>query len=484
MTTTQPQRRELIARLERLPLSRPHFGLLFQGGLGYTFDAMDGAIVAFILPVAAKVFGLSGGDQGVLASSGLIGYLAGALAAGLLGDRIGRRRVMMYALALYAVCSLVAAFAPNWPVLLCFRILAGVGTGAEAAIIAPFLSEFVPGRLRGRYIGSVAGFFAFGFVLAALLGYFLVPPFANGWRIVQVITAVPILLLLWWRRALPESPRYLLSRGRLGEAEAVVARLEQRVERATGRPLPPVTADDSVDAGLTGEGRAGHGLAGLVMLWRGRLARQTATTWSLWFSITFAYYGFFTFIPSLLVHEGLTITKSFGYSIAIYLAQVPGYYSAAFVSERLDRKWTIGGYLVGGALSALGLATASGNSQLLAFGILLSFFMNGTYSCLYSYTPEVYPTAIRTTGMGAASAFGRVGGILSPIIIGSAYGALGFFGVFVLTCAVLAIGVVTVLTLGISTKGRTLEDIASQTTDGTPAARTSQVASTKDGSPS
>jgi MFS transporter, putative metabolite:H+ symporter len=481
MTTTQPQQRELIARLERLPLSRPHFSLLFQGGLGYTFDAMDGAIVAFILPVAAKVFGLSGGDQGVLASSGLIGYLVGALAAGLLGDRIGRRRVMMYALALYAVCSLVAAFAPNWPVLLSFRILAGVGTGAEAAIIAPFLSEFVPGRLRGRYIGSVAGFFAFGFVLAALLGYFLVPPFADGWRIVQVITAAPILLLLWWRRALPESPRYLLARGRLDDAEAVVARLERRVERATGRPLPPVgTGEDTAPAE---DHKVGHGLAGLLMLWRGRLARQTATTWSLWFSITFAYYGFFTFIPSLLVQEGLTITKSFGYSIAIYLAQVPGYYSAAFVSERLDRKWTIGGYLVGGALSALGLATASGNGQLLAFGILLSFFMNGTYSCLYSYTPEVYPTAIRTTGMGTASAFGRIGGILSPIIIGSAYGALGFFGVFVLTSAVLAIGVVAVLTLGISTKGRTLEDIASQTTDGAPAAPTSQAASGGGGVP-
>jgi MFS transporter, putative metabolite:H+ symporter len=464
MTTAQPHRGDPIARLERLPLSRPHFGLLFQGGLGYTFDAMDLAIVAFILPAATAVFALPGRDQGVLASSGLMGYLVGALAAGLLGDRIGRRRVMMYALALYAASSLVAAFAPNWPVLLSFRILAGVGIGAEAAIIAPFLSEFVPGRYRGRYIGSVAGFFAFGFVFAALLGYLLVPPFANGWRIVQMVTAAPILLLLWWRRALPESPRYLCARGKVAEADAVVARLERRVERATGRPLPPVGVGD--DAERQRDGGSGHWLAGLATLWRGRLARQTATTWSLWFSMTFAYYGFFAFIPSLLVREGMTISKSFGYSIAIYLAQIPGFYSAAFVSDRFDRKWTISGYLVGGALSALGLATASSNSQLLAFGILLSFFMNGTYSCLYSYTPEVYPTAIRTTGMGVASAVGRFGGILSPIIIGSAYETLGFSGVFVLTCAVLAVGVVAVLTLGIRTKGRALEDIASQTTDG------------------
>ena len=462
-------RPELLARVERLPMSRPHLRLLFQGGLGYTFDGMDGAVVAFILPSATAVFALSGREQGLLASSTLMGFLVGALAAGLLGDRIGRRRVMMYALVLYALASVVAALAPNWPVLFAFRVIAGIGTGAESAIIAPFLSEFVPSRFRGRFIGSLAGFFAFGFVGAALLGYFLVPPFTDGWRIVQLITALPIVMVLWWRRALPESPRFLLAKGRVAEAEAVVAKLERQVEKSTGRPLPPVDATGPTAERVTGP--AGGGLRAVRWLWRGAMARQTATTWALWFSITFAYYGFFTFIPSLLIHQGLTITKSFGYAIGIYLAQIPGYYSAAFVSERLDRKWTIGGYLVGGALSAFGLANAAGNTQLLWFGILLSFFMNGTYACLYSYTPEVYPTAVRATGMGAASAFGRVGGILSPLIIGSAYASLGFSGVFALTCAVLGVGVLAVLTLGVSTKGRTLEDITAETAGAAPRAR-------------
>jgi len=461
MTEAAAHQPDLLARVERLPMSRPHLRLLFQGGLGYTFDGMDGAVVAFILPSATAVFALTGREQGLLASSTLMGFLVGALAAGLLGDRIGRRRVMMYALVLYALASVVAALAPNWPMLFAFRVIAGIGTGAESAIIAPFLSEFVPSRFRGRFIGSLAGFFAFGFVFAALLGYFLVPPFTDGWRIVQLITALPIVMVLWWRRALPESPRYLLTKGRVAEAEAVVATLERQVETATGRALPPVASTAPAAERVVGPTEGG--LRAVLWLWRGPMAKQTATTWALWFSITFAYYGFFTFIPSLLILQGLTITKSFGYAIAIYLAQIPGYYSAAFVSERLDRKWTIGAYLSGGALSALGLATAAGNTQLLWFGILLSFFMNGTYACLYSYTPEVYPTAVRATGMGAASAFGRVGGILSPLIIGSAYSSLGFFGVFALTCAVLAVGVLTVLTLGVSTKGRTLEDITAET---------------------
>jgi len=248
----------------------------------------------------------------------------------------------------------------------------------------------------------------------------------------------------------------------VSEAAAVVSRLEERVVRATGRPLPDprpeVRTADPVG------GAPGQGWRSVLWLWRGALARQTATTWALWFSITFAYYGFFTFIPSLLISQGLTISKSFGYAIGIYLAQIPGYYSAAFVSERLDRKWTIGAYLTGAALSALLLAGAEGNTQLLVFGMLLSFFMNGTYACLYSYTPEVYPTAVRATGMGAASSFGRIGGILSPLIIGGAYASLGFSGVFGLTCGVLAIGVLAVLTLGVSTTGRTLEDITAETT--------------------
>lgn len=448
---------DLLQRLERLPLGRPHLKLLLQGGLGYTFDGMDGAIVAFLLPPVTALWSLSSGQVGLLGSSVLIGYLFGALSAGVLGDLIGRRMVMMAALAVYAIASLIAAAAPSWEFLFAFRVIAGFGTGAESAIIAPFLAEFIPARYRGRFVGSLAGFFSFGFVLAALLGYFIVSANSQGWRIVQVLTAVPIVLLLWWRRSIPESPRYLLARGRLDEAEAVVADLERRTVAATGRPLEQVS-EPAPEAPPTQPAR-GSLLKNLAYLWSRDLAKRTAVVWVIWFAITFSFYGFFTWIPSLLVDQGLTITKSFGFSLLIYLAQIPGYYSAAFLSERLDRKWTMAGYLVGGALSALGLALAGSNTGVLVAGIFLSLFMNGTYATVYSYTPEVYPTAIRSTGMGTASAFGRVGGILAPIIIGVAYSGLGFSGVFVMTCAVLGAGVVAVVVFGLRTAGRTLEEL-------------------------
>jgi putative MFS transporter len=153
---------EISARLDRLPMARIHYMLLLAGGLGFMFDAMDGAIVAFILPDATREFGLSSGQTGILASSLLVGFLLGALTAGVVGDRIGRKKVMMVALAVYAVASVAAAMAPSFELLFLARVVAGIGTGAESAIIAPFISEFIPSRIRGKFVGSLAGFFAFG----------------------------------------------------------------------------------------------------------------------------------------------------------------------------------------------------------------------------------------------------------------------------------------------------------------------------------
>src|SRR6266702_95405 len=338
-----------LKRLERLPFTRFHWRLLWMGGLGYTFDAMDGAMIAFILPSVLALWGLTNQQTGLLGSSTLIGYLFGAFFAGTLGDLIGRRTVMMYALAIYCVATLIAAFAPNWQFFFWWRVAAGFGTGAESAIIAPFLAEFVQKKHRGRFVGSLSGFFSFGFVFAALLGYFVIPASHDGWRIVQVLSAAPILMLLWWRRSLPESPRWLIERGRAPEAELVVDRIEAEAMRSGGPTLPPL---EDIEVPAVGVRQGGSFAKNLAALWSPSMRRTTPMLWILWIAITFSYYGFFTCIPSLLVKQGMTITKSFEYSILIYLAQIPGYYSAAFVSEKLDRKWTIVAYMLLGGASA------------------------------------------------------------------------------------------------------------------------------------
>ncbi|MCI2417572.1 MFS transporter [Saccharopolyspora sp. K220] len=446
----------LLARLDRLPLSRPHYLLLLLGGLGYTFDGMDSAVVAFMLPSVQDEWGLTNAQLGLIGSSTPFGFLFGATCAGLLGDRIGRRKVMMWALAVYALFSVIGALSPNYEIFLGARALAGFGAGAESAIIAPFLSEFVPAARRGWFVGALAGFFSFGFVAAALLGRFVVEPVPEGWRWAQVITAAPIVLLLWWRRSLPESPRYLLANGKTAEAERVVVDLERRVQAATGAPLPPVP-EAAVDR--PAEARKVGLLTALRYLWSGRMARRTAITWLIWFVITFSYYGFFTWIPTLLVQQGITVTKSFEFSIIIYLAQVPGYFSGAWLGELLDRKNTIALYLAGSAASAFWMSQMTDPVMIITSAAVLSFFLNGTYAGVYSYTPEVFPTWIRATGTGLSSAFGRVGSIIAPSVIGMSAASLGFAGVFGMTTAVLAVGVVCTLLFGLSTAGRSLEDL-------------------------
>ncbi|MFF9352431.1 MFS transporter [Streptomyces sp. NPDC014734] len=456
-----PRSADLLARIERIPVSRPHYRLAAMGGLGIAFDGMDGSLVSYLLPSVTPLWHLEGWQTGLLGSSLLIGVMIGALGAGLVADRFGRRRLMMYALALYSTATAVAAFAPSWEFFFVARIVAGIGVGAEAAVIPAYVAEFVPGRVRGVFVGSVSGFFSLGYLAAALLGVSLVSGVDHGWRIAQLVTAAPVLMLLWWRRTLPESPRWLIQQGRLAEAEHVISALETEAVRATGKPLP--TAEEADPAASPAAPPAvpakDSWFQGFVRLWRGGMARRTAVVWLMWISVTFSYYGFFTWIPSLLVAQGMTMTKSFTFTLLMVLAQMPGYYSASFLGERLDRTRTIAAYLAGAAVAAWLLSQAAGDGAVLTCGILLSFFMNGVYAVLYAYTSEIYPTAIRVTGSGTASAFGRIGGIAAPIIIGVLHTGLGFGGVFTMIMFVLAAGAVTVLFLGVSTRGRTLEDL-------------------------
>ncbi len=294
---------------------------------------------------------------------------------------------------------------------------------------------------------------------AALIGRFVVPAAADGWRYAQLLTAVPVIMLLWWRRSLPESPRFLVSQGRTAEADAVVDAIEKRVQSATGRPLPPIPAT----APETERARTAVGLFGaLRFLWSRPMAARTAVTWLIWFVITFSYYGFFSWIPTLLVQRGITVTKSFEFSIIIYLAQIPGYFSAAWLCERADRKNTIAIYLAGAAVSAYWLSQTSTPLTITIAGAVLSFFLNGTYAGVYAYTPEVFPTWIRATGAGLSSAFGRIGSILAPSLIGLFSASLGFAGVFGHHGGIGHRGQAGTVIFGLSTAGRSLEDLSAR----------------------
>ncbi|MGF6292288.1 MFS family permease [Paraburkholderia youngii] len=181
----------VAARLERLPLSSFHRRLLLIGGLGYMFDGLDSSSLAFLLPVVSKLWQLTSAQTGLVASSTYIGYFFGAFLSGVLADVIGRRRIMMSALAIYCVASLASATAQDWHTFFALRVVAGFGSGAETVVIAPFLAEFVPRRYRGIFCGALVGFMSFGYLTSSILGFAVVRNFADGWRYLAVITRCP-----------------------------------------------------------------------------------------------------------------------------------------------------------------------------------------------------------------------------------------------------------------------------------------------------
>ncbi|MPW21041.1 MFS transporter [Paraburkholderia sp. CNPSo 3157] len=448
----------IAARLERLPLSGFHRKLLVIGGLGYMFDGLDSTSLAFLLPVVSKLWHLSSVQSGLVASSTYMGYFFGAFLSGVLADIIGRRRIMMSALSIYCVASFASGMVNDWHAFFALRILAGFGSGAEAVVIAPFLAEFIPRRYRGMFCGALVGFMSFGYVTSSILGYTVIGKFPDGWRYMAVITSLPVVMLLWWRKTLPESPRWLEAQGRVREALSIVETVEAWFAKQGIALSEPSFSETPLAVPTKPRGALGN----VAAIWSRKLARTTAVSWLMWFSVAFAYYSFFSWIPSLLVKEGLTITKSFGYSIAIYGAQIPGYFSAAWLNEKIGRKRVVASYMLLGGVAAIALAFSHTATQIMVAGICLSFFMNGAFAGVYAYTPEVFPTAVRTTGTGSSSSFGRIGSVSAPILVGFVYPAAGFLGVFGMTTAVLVAGACVVLVFGIETRGRSLEEIEAQ----------------------
>ncbi|MFD0039907.1 MFS transporter [Streptomyces anulatus] len=467
-TTTDPSAadgRALLDRLDRLEPGRPHRRLMFQGGLGYTFDSFDGALMGYALSAVIVLWGITASTAGWLLSSIFFGYLVGALVAGLLADRFGRRRLMMCALLVFCVFSLLMATSSGTAELFVWRALAGVGIGAETTLIAPYISEFLPARHRGRFVARTVGFLAFGYILAGAIAPLVISPHPEtGWRIAAVIAAAPVLLLLWWRKNLPESPRYLVANGRITEAAVIVEKFEREAgiaEKAAPAPreTPPPPAPEPADT-VHRTGVAGQ----LAALWKGRAARTTLVLWVLWFILTGVNYGFSSWLPTMLMTaKGFSITKSFLFGLVTALAQIPGYYLAGTLIDRVERKWLIAAYSAGATLSALGVALADSPTALLVCAAFLAAFTNGSAAVYYAYTAELYPTAVRATGMGAASAVGRAGAIIAPIAIGYLYGSVGFTNVFLTLVGALALAVVTIVAFGEKTAGRSLEQLEGTT---------------------
>ncbi|MHB8632004.1 MAG: MFS transporter [Candidatus Limnocylindria bacterium] len=439
-----------LARLDRVPLNRFHWRLLAAAGLGWMFDAMDVILIAFLLVPIKAEFGLDVTRTGLVASAGFVGMFLGAAIAGRIADRLGRKTVFQATLVLFSFGALLSAAAPTFETLLAARIIAGLGLGGELPVASTLVSEFAPRASRGRFIVLLESFWAYGTILAGIVALVVLPQF--GWRGAFVVGALPALYVAYLRRALPESPRFLAEHGRAAEADAVVRRVEREGGGAlitVAKPVAPARPERPIGGG-----------ASMGSLFAPGYARRTLMLWILWFGITLAYYGMFTFLPSLLAGRGLSVVRSNEYFFISSLAQVPGYFSAAWLVERVGRRPTLVAYLVGSAISAYLFGNSGAGNDAIVYAALLSFFNLGAWGVVYTLSPELYPTALRATGAGAAAAVGRIGGIIGPFLTPTLAASVGQSGAFAVFMALLLLTAAAVGLLGEETRGKSLEEIA------------------------
>ncbi|MBG9941885.1 MFS transporter [Brevibacillus formosus] len=385
-------------------MSKPYKKVFWAAGFGWMFDAMDVALLSFIMVALRQEWGLTGEEAGLLGTGNLVGMAIGAIAGGYLADRIGRKPVFLLTLILFGLTSFASAFATGFATMLLFRFLMGLGLGAELPVASTLVNEFAPPEKRGSTVVLLESFWAVGWIAAAVISYFIIPDY--GWRVAVMIGALPVVYALFARRSIPESPQFQ--------------------KQAENIPVGKLLTSHRT---------------------------ETITLWVVWFAIAFSYYGMFLWMPSVLVDKGFTMIKSFQYVLIMTLAQLPGYFAAAYLVEKWGRKWTLATFLFMTGVMAFAFGQSTGTMELLVTGAFLSFFNLGAWGALYAYTPENYPTPLRATGSGMASGVGRIGSIIAPYLVGyyssHHYSYTFIFSVFT---TVLIVGAIVLLIYGRETK--------------------------------
>jgi putative MFS transporter len=436
------------ARLDRLPISSFHRRILWLIGIGMFFDGFDIYVAGAVLGGTLKSGFSTMGQNAEFVSVTFLGMMLGAFFTGFLGDRYGRRFTYQANLAIFGLASIAAAFAPSMLVLILLRFVMGVGLGAENVVGYATMTEFVPPQARGKWLGIVSVFVVSGLPVTGLLGTILIPRF--GWRIMFVLGGLGAMVVWYLRKALPESPRWLESVGRMEEADAILRAIEREVS-AHHAPLPdPVPVPQKIYSRGLGS------LLNPVLLPRMIVGAITLIV------VNTLIFGFVTWLPTFFVQEGLSIASSLSYSLIISLGAPLGTALGAFTADSWGRKPTIIGaslltIVIGGIYPFVKDPTV-----LLIVGFLLMIPIYVLVAVLFAiYIPELFPTEVRMRAAGICNTFGRGATILTPFIVVALFRSYRVKGVLGFLIALLMVQIFVVLKFGVEPRKRRLEEIDS-----------------------
>jgi MFS transporter, putative metabolite:H+ symporter len=454
----------ISARLDRLPTTRYIWKLVLLLSLGGCFEFYDLFLMTYIGPglvrsglfsaASTSFFGLTGLASFVAAT--FAGLFIGTLAFGFAADKLGRRTIFTYSLLWYTVGSIVMACQATTRGILLWRVITGIGIGVELVTIDTYIAELVPKNVRGRAfaVNQVVQFTAIPIV--AFISWLLVPrsPFGiDGWRWVVLLGSAGAIFVWFIRRAIPESPRWLIARGRIAEAERAVANMEERVAAELHAALPPAAPETSVEAPQNIRVK-------FSQIFRPPYLRRTLMLMVFHFAQTVGYYGFASWVPTLLIAAGIRTTASLQYSFVIAISAPLGPLLVRGIADRFERKWQIVWSAV--CIAAFGLLFA-GQKQaaaLILLGVLLTCSNNWMSVAFHAYQAELFPTPVRAQAVGFVYSWSRFSAIFTSLMIGFFLQKFGAGGVFAFIAASMLVVVLAIAIFGPRTRGLALESIS------------------------
>jgi putative MFS transporter len=454
----------IAARLDRLPLTRTIWRLVTLISIGGAFEFYDIFLAAYIAPglnaggvLKGSTLGLFGiGGMGFFIFCSFMGMFLGCMAFGPVADRFGRRSIFVTALLWYSAATAVMAFQTTAAGVDFWRFIASIGVGLEQVTIDTYLPELVPPAHRGKAFAYYQ-LIAFSVVpVVALLGWLWVPQTIfglEGWRWVTLVGSGGAVLAWWLRRGLPESPRWLAIHGRMAEADLVVSELEAAIVKETGQPLPAPVSRPVI---------ATSGTSGLADLFRPTYRSRTLVMSIFNLVQTIGFYGFASWVPTLLIARGIRITTSLQYSFIIALAAPLGPLVGMFVADKVERKWQLvaAGVTIGTFMFLFAHQTLP--AILIACGVVVTLANNWMSFAFHNYQAELFPTRIRGRAVGFVYGWSRLSAAFAGLAIGWILKQGGTPAVALFIGAAMTIMVITIGGFGPRTRGRSLEDISGQ----------------------